>query len=61
MIGENKISKIDAYPAVVAEWSKTLEMQIQVTSGHLGPRFESCLGHENDNAMDCIMELNMVI
>ena len=30
--------------AVVADWSKTTVLQIQVVSGRLGPRFESCLG-----------------
>ena len=35
---------IEPYPAVVAEWSKTPILQIQVASGRLGPRFESHLG-----------------
>ena len=34
------------YPAMVAEWSKTPVLQIQVASGHLGPRFESNSGHK---------------
>ena len=38
-------NQVELLLALVAEWSKTLEMQIQVTSGHLGPRFESLSGH----------------
>ena len=30
---------------MVVEWSKTLVLQIQVASGHEGPRFESRWGH----------------
>ena len=41
---EIKCSNEHGDPARVAEWSKTLVLEIQVISGLLGPRLESSWG-----------------